>query len=632
MDLTRDYLPELEPRLKRFLAVMLICVGCIMLRVYYLQGIKGNFYRLFSEENSIHEIPIPALRGVMLDRNNIPLVDNRQAFDLVITPQYVADPKPLFEILQKQLQIPAKFLETQWEKRRRQPAYQPIPILKDVSMDIVSWVKVHKSPWSQVRPNMDLRGVDIRMRYEREYPEKDMASHVLGYLREIDKGRLEKYRGRPAQRYQRGDQVGVNGLEEIWDLEMRGQDGSSQKVINAVGREVAYAGIEDELIQKEAKAGNHLKLTLDARLQKVARDFFKGKKGAAVALDPKDGAVLLMFSAPTFDLNLLGGEEGNAYWQKIVIHPDRYLLNRSIQGAYPPGSTYKIVAATAALQEGVVQPSHEFFCDGSFHFGNRDFHCWRKDGHGRVSFHRALVASCDVYFYNVGLKLGVDRLAKYANAFGLGEPTGIELSNERSGLIPTSAWKEDKYKSPWAEGETLSIAIGQGYNSVTPLQEAVMISVVANGGKRVKPYLVQSIVDPVTGEEKFIPREEVSKKEGEVVFSEGALAQVKDALAGVVSDPEGTAHRLSLLNIPMGGKTGTAQVISLGKGCRGGGCSDHAWFVAFAPVENPTIAVAVLVENGGHGSSAAAPLAGEIIKTYLEKEEHDKSEVLNSKL
>lgn len=618
MDLTRDYLPELEPRLKRLLVIMLASLGLILARLYYLQGIKGNFYRLFSEENSIREIPALAPRGLMIDRNGAVLVDNRRAFDLILVPQYVADPKAVFATLQKNLNLSPKLLEAQWEKRLKQPAYQPIPLLKDVPLEVVSWVKARKGPWGKLRPDMDLRGVDIQMRYERDYLEKDIASHVLGYVREIDKGRLEKYQTRAPQRYQRGDQVGVSGLEEIWDETLRGEDGFSQKVVNAVGRAVFYPGMEAELLQKEARAGSHLKLTLDAGLQKVARDFFNGKKGAAVALDPRDGAVLALFSAPTFDLNLLGGEEGNAYWHKIAVHPDRYLLNRAIQGAYPPGSTYKIVGAVAGLQEGVLNPDRAFHCDGGMEFGSRTFRCWKHGGHGRVSLYRGLVSSCDVFFYNVGLKLGVDRLARYATALGLGRPTGIGLSNERSGLIPTRAWKEKVYKYPWQDGETLSIAIGQGYDLVTPLQAAVMMSVVANGGKAIRPYLVASLFDPATGKEMIPARETVVPPEEAPVLSEEVLAKVRQTLGGVVSDPEGTAHRLSALKISMGGKTGTAQVVSLGKGCRGGWCRDHAWFVAFAPLEEPRIAVAVLVENGGHGSSSAAPLAGEIIKAYLQ--------------
>ncbi len=630
MQLSHNFHQELEPRLKRFLVVILLILGAIALRLYYLQVLRGKFYRLFSEENSIREIVEPALRGMMLDRNGIPLVENRPAFDLVMIPQYVTSPEKVFETLEKHLNIPVEKLKEKWAEHFKRPAYEPIAILKDVPMDTVSWIKAHKNPWENLSEDSDLKGVDVQLRYEREYAEGDIASHVLGYVREIDANRLKMVQKKWPGIYERGDQIGIRGLEEVWDLTLRGDDGFQQKVVNAVGREISYPAIEEELTEKKPVNGINLKLTLDGRLQKVARDYFKGKAGAAVALDPRNGAVLLLYSAPSFDLNLLGGKYGNEYWQEISMRPEKFLLNRAIQGTYPPGSTYKIVNGTAALHEKVVQPDEKIHCGGGLNFGNRYFKCWRAGGHGLVDFFRSLVASCDVYYYTMGLRLGVDRLAKYARAFGLGNPTGIDLPDEKGGLIPTSAWKLKYRKEPWQDGETLSISIGQGYDLVTPLQAAVMVSKVVNGGQAIRPYLVLSKIAPgSTEEEKLKPLGPVSNKE-ETKLDPKILEQVKEALVGVVGNSEGTAHRLSLLQIPMGGKTGTAQVVSLGKGCVSNSCEDHAWFVAFAPAENPVIAVAVLVEHGGHGSSAAAPLAGDLIKTYLETSQNQKNEAKDS--
>ncbi|MDZ4225086.1 MAG: penicillin-binding protein 2, partial [bacterium] len=603
---------------KKFLVVIIAALGLIAVRLYYLQVFKGTFYRLFSEENSIREIPQPALRGMMLDRNGVSLVENRPAFDLILTPQYVDDPKKVFETLEKHLDIPKEKLQAKWGERFKQAAWQPISILKDVSMDRVSWVKAHKNPWDHVSEDIDLRGVDVRLRYEREYDDGDIASHVLGYVREIDAPRLKDFQKKWPDRYRLGDDVGIRGLEEVWDLQLRGKDGFQQKVVNAVGREISYPGVEEELTQREPVNGENLKLTLDGRLQKVARDYFKGKTGAAVAVDPQDGAVLLLYSAPSFDLNLLGGEYGGEYWHEISVRPEKFLLNRAIQSAYPPGSTYKIVNGTGALQEGVVTPDEKIHCGGGLHFGNRLFRCWRAGGHGMVDYFRSLVASCDVYYYTMGLRLGVDRLARYARAFGLGAPTGIDLPDEKGGLIPTSEWKLKYRKEPWHEGETLSIAIGQGYDLMTPLQGAVMVSTAVNGGKPIRPYLVAGSTDTTTGEESLFPLKPPPERKDAAALDPKILERVKAAMTGVVENSEGTAHRLSALKIPMGGKTGTSQVVSLGKVCRGNACQDHAWYVAFAPVENPKIAVAVFVEHGGHGSSAAAPLAGELIKTYLE--------------
>lgn len=618
MELKQDLVADVEPRLKKFAGIVVICIGLIIFRLYYLQVLHGKLYRLFSEENSIREIPLSAARGIFWDRHGAILADNRPTYDLVMVPQYVVAPQQVFETLKKNLSVSDERLRIQWEKRLHQPSYEPISILEDVSQDIVSWVKAHKNPWGQWSEAIDLRGVDIRLRFARDYPDGDSAAHVLGYVREISPKKLKEFREQYPGSYRLGDFVGVRGLEEVWDLDIRGEDGFIQKVINAIGREVILPEVEKDLTQKETIHGNHLKLTLDARLQKKARDYFKEKNkgGAAVALDPKTGAVLLLYSAPSFDLNQLSGKLDQAYWQEVTKSPKKYLLNRGIQGAYPPGSTYKIVTATAALEAEAVKPTDTFYCRGALLFGNRPFHCWRKEGHGAVQFLRGLIASCDVYFYNLGLKTGVDRIAKWAKEFGLGKKTGIGLPNERSGLIPSSAWKKETFGQEWQEGETLSVAIGQGADSVTPLQGAVMIATVANGGKRVHPYLVESIIDPVTGKEEPVEKEEPTKTK----LSPEILKQVKEALIGVVADGEGTAHRLSALGIPMGGKTGTAQVVSLGKNCSGDACEDHAWFVAFAPAEDPKIALAVLVEHGGHGSSAAAPLAGELIKTYLENE------------
>ena len=617
MELSQGHIQELEPRLKKFAVFVFLVTLAIGLRLYYLQGIRGKFYHFFSEENSIRENTIPALRGVMWDRNGVPLVDNRPAFDLVLIPQYVLDSKKTFQTLAKGLNIPLEKLEGKWADRFRQPAYQPIVLQQDIPMDIVSWVKAHKTPWGVLSEDNDLRGVDVRLRYSREYMDGDIASHVLGYVREIDADRLKNFQKKWPGRYHLGDQVGLRGLEEVWDVTLRGQDGFQQKVVNAVGREIMYAGIQEELVQKKAVDGQHLKLTLDTRLQKVARDFFRGKSGSAVALDPRDGAVLLLYSAPSFDLNLLGGDQGSEYWKEIAAKPEGYFLNRALQGAYPPGSTYKIVTGIAALHEGVVGLDDKIHCGGGLQFGNHFFGCWRKGGHGSVDFHRSIVASCDVFYYTMGLRLGVDRLAKYAWALGLGTQTGIELPDERSGLIPTSEWKLKARKDPWHEGETPSIAIGQGYDLVTPIQSAQMVSMVVNGGHKIRPYLVQSQADPITGAESLVTRNPPPKKEGDVDLRPEILEQMKKALIDVVAGAEGTAHRLSALKIPMGGKTGTAQVVALGKSCGGHLCKDHAWFVAFAPEENPQIAISVLVENGGHGSSGAAPLAGELIKTYL---------------
>lgn len=615
MELKNDVLQELAPRLSRLALVLLGCLAVLVGRLYYLQGVRGNFYRFFSEENSIRETKLSAARGLLKDRNGIILADNRVAFDLVLVPQYVLDPPAVLQTLARHLNISPDFLEKKWQRRLIQPAYQPISLLEDVSLDTVSWVKSHQNPWGILGKEIDLRGVDIHLRYERDYLSGEMASHVLGYIGEIDNRRLEEYQKKWPGHYRVGDAVGVRGLEEVWDLEVRGKDGYVQKVVNAVGREVAGSGLDAELINQKAIPGRNLQLTLDARLQQKAQDYFRDKEGAAVALDPKTGAVLLLYSAPALDLNRLSGRRDPHYWEQIATSPKHYLYNRAIQGAYPPGSVYKIITGTAGLHEGMVDKLGGIYCDGGLRYGGREYGCWRKTGHGSVDFYRGLVSSCDVYFYRLGLMLGVDRLAKYAQAFGLGAPTGIGLPNERSGLVPTREWKRKVYHDEWYEGENLVIAIGQGPVLLTPIQAATMIGMVANGGKKLHPYLVEKMDDQPVEHETPEPVE---------LLQEPILRKVRETLAGVVSDPQGTAHSLTRFNIPIGGKTGTAQVVGKEQSCHGEDCGDHAWFVAFAPVADPQIAIAVLVEHGGHGSSAAAPLAGELIQTYLGKNDGNK--------
>lgn len=627
MDLTQDYIQHILPRLRKLPWIVLGVLLVILLRLAYLQVVRGSFYRFFSVENSLRQTPIPALRGMILDRRGRLLVENKGVFDLVLVPQYVADSKGLFETLRKHLGFTPGFLQKKWQLRKKQAAYQSILLEKALSLDSVSWFKTHKSPWGKLDSSIDLRGVDVRLRYERQYPSQDFISHLLGYVREIDQERLTRYQKDHPGIYRRGDHAGIRGLEEVWDIPLRGEDGFSQKLVNAIGREIQKSGVKEELLQQDARHGAHLKLTVDLDLQRVASDYFRGKRGAAVALDPRDGALLMMISAPTYDLNALTDDKEGHFWKQLSTHKDRYLLNRALQGTYPPGSTYKIINGIAALEEGVKTANSTVVCNGGYHFGNRIYGCWNHSGHGITNFFRSIVESCDVYYYRAGISLGIDRLAHYADAFGLGRLTGIRLKNERSGLVPTKAWKLAKRKEEWQPGETLSVAIGQGFNLVTPLQMAKMMALVVNGGKEIVPYVVGASVDPVSGTETAVAH--LKPQPMKVAIKKETRKKMIEALAGVIANERGTAHHLSRFNIPMGGKTGTAQVVSLGRGCAGGGCGDHAWFVAFAPVENPKIVISILVENGGHGSSAAAPLAGELIKTYLESVEKPKGEKEN---
>jgi penicillin-binding protein 2 len=384
-------------------------------------------------------------------------------------------------------------------------------------------------------------------------------------------------------------------------------------VVNAFGREVTWPGIE--LLHEEPTNGANLHLTIDSRLQEAAREGLADRRGAVAALDPRTGEVLALYSAPSLDLNRLSLPEGNAYWKELVTDKGRPLYNRAIQGTYPPASTFKITTSSAALGEGEITPRTELFCGGGLNFGGRFYQCWRDGGHGHISLARALASSCDTFFYQLGLKLGPDKIARYAGLLGLGGLTGIDIPGEKAGLVPTEAWKEKRFGVRWQAGESLSTSVGQGYNTVTPLQNAVMIATIAGGGKKVIPHTASKLIDK-NGNVVYAWQE---KQQGQVLPQE-VVKSIKEGLEGAVEGPEGTANRLKALGLKIAGKTGTAQVISK-EAWRGGveELKDHAWFVGYAPYDDPKIAVAVIVEHGGFGASAAAPVAGRIIETYLKK-------------
>lgn len=619
MRLTHEYMLDIEDRFKYGIAFVFALIIIVIARLYYLQVINGDFYRFFSDQNSIKAITIPAVRGMIFDRRGQVLVDNRPSFNIVVVPQYVVDPARTLSSISELLGVPREELDAIWEKRNAQPRYQPLVVKQDVSQDDVAMIKSRKNPWQDPLDAYDLRGVDAEVRFERTYPESNIAAHLLGYVKEIDTERLAKYGKEHAGKYRIGDLVGVSGLEEAWDPMIRGEDGYEERIVNAVGREVDYEGISSELETQPARAGASLRLTVDRDLQEIAREMLGDRIGAAVAIDVKTGGVIAMYSSPSYDLNRLSGSTGNDYWTYISQHPSKFLLNRAIQGGYPPASTYKILMALAALSEGVIKPDEKVTCHGALIYGGRPYHCWRKGGHGSIAVHEAIVSSCDVFFYNMGLRLGVDRIAKYANMIGFGRKTGVPLSDERPGLIPTSEWKEKRFGVPWQAGENLSIAVGQGYDVVTPIQNAILAATVANGGKKRDLHFVDSAFS-VEGDEVF--RWAPKEKEEFVQIDPAVIEIVRKAMAGVVSEPGGTAHRLSKYKVSMGGKTGTAQVIQLdGKAvCKSDICKDHAWFIGFSPVEDPEIAAAVVVEHGGFGASAAAPIVGAMLQKYYDIE------------
>ena len=588
-------------RLTGAVVISITAIVVLFVRLFYLQVMQGDEFRDLSKNNRIRLQNIEPPRGIIYDRKGVVLVDNRPSFNLYII---LKDAKPVNKTLEKlshHTGISITYLRAVIKKNRTAALYKKILLKKYIGRNLLAVVEAHR---------YDLPGVIIGINMRRYYFDNQSAAHLIGYLGEInpDDLKLEKYKD-----YKRGDQIGKFGVEKAADAYLRGHLGRAKIEVDAIGHKIRVLNMQD------ATTGNNVYLTIDIGLQRKAESLLDDKAGSIVALEPDSGRVLALVSTPTFDQNAFIGGVSHKYWRELLSNPDRPMQNKAIQGLYPPASTYKIVTAIAGLQEGVINRHSTYFCPGYLDYGGRPFRCWKKGGHGTLNVVQAIEQSCDVFFYHVGLRLGVDRIAKYAKAGGLGARTGIDLDHESSGLIPTAAWKKKKRGIKWHRGETLSIAIGQGYNQTTPLQMAVYMAAVANGGTYYKPLIISEI-KTAGGDIVITP----FKKEvvGHLPVSAENLAIVSQGLWDVVNGSRGTARAYKIEGIEMVGKTGTAQVFSRKKDSE---YSDdlpdhlkaHAWFVAYAPVENPKIAVAVMVEHGEHGSSTAAPIASDLIKYYL---------------
>lgn len=628
----QENIQEFKGRFVFFVIACGIFFVVVICRLYYLQVLKGSYYRLFSNENTLKEIKVPAIRGIIYDRNQIPIVTSRPSYDITITPQYINDFDRTKKALEHFADIHPEYLDKKWKEAKKLPPFFPVIIARDVNFNVITRIRAYQALGYQEGDVFDLSGIEIEPKPLRDYPQGNLLSPTLGYVREISAKELARYQKEKPRRYWLGDLVGAVGLEKQWDPFLKGKDGYIQKVVNAVGREITTEDVVEFLRQEKAQHGNNMTLTIDNRLQKFAEEQFGSQSGGLVVLKIDTGEILAFVSRPQYDPSLLVSNVSVDTWQNLAQDPGKPLLNRAYQASYPPGSIYKIVPALAALEEGVVTPEEKIHCPGYYKFGKGIFKCWKRSGHGWVNLHDAIVQSCDVFFYNLGVRLGVDRLAKYARMLGLGEKSGLRLSGEQQGLIPTELWKKKVYGQPWNPGETVSVAIGQGYDLVTPLQSAIMIAKVVNGGRPLHPHFV-SVFEDDKGE-RFQPpplegEGDQKKSSKSPPFHSKHIRLIREALVGVVNSPLGTARRSRLPHIPFGGKTGTAQVISE-KGralarLRGikGNFEDHAWFVAFATVDQPKIAVSVVVEHGGHGSSSAAPLARDVIAEYYRLKELD---------
>ena len=584
--------------------VVLFFVAIILLRIWFLQIHKGEEYKNRAENNRVRIREVAPPRGDIVDRNGKELVTTRPSFNAVLVRE---DSNDIDDLLKRLSVVLKDDVSVLWERIREAESKQrhiPVRLKENLSWDTLAYLETH---------NMDFPGIRIEVFPRRFYHYGDMAAHLIGYLGEISKKNLEEA---GSDYYRGGDLVGKMGLERLMEEDLRGEKGSSSSEVNA-------RGFEQQLLTRvEPVPGNEVRLTLDLDLQQVAEGIMDadGKAGAVVAMEVKTGRILVFASTPRLHLEDFEGGISTKKWNALLENPKHPLINKALQAMYPPGSTYKMITALAGLAKGAIDKNTTFFCPGHISYGNRRYHCWKRGGHGTVDLKRALSESCDVYFYQVGIRVGVDALAEYANKLGLGVKTGVALEYEKAGLIPTKEWKRKRYGEKWQDGETLSIAIGQGFNLVTPLQLTQMIATLVNDGKQYLPQIVESVTD-ADGNiiESFTP-----KQTGELLADEKKyLDLIREGMAEVVQGARGTARVARIDGINVGGKTGTAQVVRLEqyKHLKEEDIPykfrDHAWFTAFAPVEDPEIAVTVLVEHGLHGSSGAAPVAKAVMERYF---------------
>ncbi len=589
---------EIQTRAYWLLGLIATVLVVYLVRAYDLQINQKNYFEGLAESNRMRILPVSASRGIIFDRHGVPLVNNIPSFNLYAVYGDMPEPEKVLNRLAEWIEFD-EFQSFRKEFLEKKDMHNMVQVKENLSLSEIAKVEGHP---------LDLPGIRITAELRRNAVYGTLAAHSVGYVGEVSKAQLlsENYKNS-----RQGDRIGQFGVEQTYDALIRGVPGKKWIEVNAVGQELNILRIQKPI------EGDDIFLTLDLNLQKIAEEALGEEKGSIVAMDPTNGEILALVSHPAFNPNDLSEGTSAGKFLSLLNDKRRPLMNRAIQGQYPPGSIFKIVMGAALLETKEASPESSIHCPGFLQFGNRAFRDWKKGGHGSVNFRRSLVESCDVYYYQMGNRMGVDTIAKFSNFFGLGMRTGLLLASEKQGLIPSTAWKQRVLKQPWYAGETLSVSIGQGYVLVTPLQMAAMISAVANEGTLYTPQLVFKSRSRQTGNYQAAP----TAKEKKLPISPETFGILKSALADVVGTPGGTAYGSRSALIPFSGKTGTAQVVAMKQGNiqtkLTKETNDHAWFVSYAPVEKPKIAVVVLVEHGGHGGSTAAPLAKRLIEAYL---------------
>jgi penicillin-binding protein 2 len=580
----------LQRRVGVLQTVVLACFAVLVGYFWHLQVVKGKYYQELAENNRLRAVTLPAPRGAIFDRHGRVLVENRSSFNIVLTPEHVEDLPGTVARLAALLEMPPELIRQRLQTRG--PRFKSVVVKADASEEDVARVDARR---------FEQPGVGVDVVPLRSYPLARGAAHGLGRVGEVTDRQLAStaFAG-----IEPGTVVGQAGIEQQYNRLLMGQDGVRRVIVNSRGVEV------DEAEQVAPRDGPSATLTIDAELQAAVEEALEGRAGSVAALDPETGEVLALVSSPSYDPNLFASGIEPGTWSGLINDPQTPLVNRVVQQHYPPGSTFKIIMALAGLQEGVISPNTSFSCNGGINLYGTYRRCHKAGGHGTLDLRGAIAQSCNVYFYQVGVRLEIERIAAYARRLGLGAATGIDLPNEVTGLIPSPEWKQRTQGGPWYPGETVSVAIGQGPTMVTTLQMARLAAVVANGGRLVKPHLLKSIKGQSEAGQ-VAERQDLGLKPS-------VLATVREAMTMVVEG--GTGWRARLTGIKVAGKTGSSQVVTHARLERDKNAPElqpHGWFVGFAPADNPRIALAVLVEHGRSGGESAAPVAGRILARYF---------------
>jgi penicillin-binding protein 2 len=580
----REVLLKRLPKLRVvFLALLLLVAG----RFWFVQGVRGAYYRELADNNRIRRLSVEAVRGLIFDREGELLVENIPVYNLLVDRSRSRNLDQGLQFAATTLERPQEELQETLDGYGARSMFQPVLIAEELTLAQVSRLSISALEYPEF---------EIEVGHQRLYRFGPTTSHLLGYLGEVSEKDLQK----SDNLYDPGDLIGRKGVEQTYDSELRGEDGERVITVDSRGR------LKEENRLEPATPGRELDIALDLELQQEAASFLEGKEGAVIALDPTTGEILVLLSAPSYNPNIFSRRLDKEAWEGLIENPRHPLHNRAIQATFSPGSVYKVVMAIAGLSDGVVTPETTAYCRGATRIYNRRFRCWKRGGHGSVDLRKAIRESCDVYFYHLGQQLGIERIAHYSRLLGLGSRTGIEISGENAGLVPDPEWSRRRRGTPWYPGETISVAIGQGPVLVTPLQMATVMATVANDGNQVQPSVVQ-------------PRNRVSQQA--ISLSKDALQVVREGLWQVVNERKGTAYASRVPGLDVYGKTGTAQVVRQETWIKSEDLPydqrDHAWFVSYADSGTRKLVTAILVEHAGHGSSAAAPLAKRLYEIYF---------------